>query len=686
MEMDRKAAVKAIKERLNIADLVRRYVELRQNGSRAMGCCPFHQEKTPSFSVNADEGFFYCFGCQASGDIFDFHARINGLEFKEALEQLAEECGITLERGGHSGKSGGQSGSLEKSRKQQALAMHELAKLHFVQNLKSPDGAGARAYLSGRELSPEVIRRFELGWSKPGWNSLHDALRKSGFKPEEAAQCGLLAKSERGSFYDRFRERLMFPIRNLAGKVVAFGGRVIGKTDDQAKYINSSDSPIYKKGEHLYGLFESRRAISQERSIVLTEGYMDVISLHQFGIENSCGVLGTALTPEQVKRLGQLSSKLVLIFDGDTAGRKAALRAAEMILTKGLACTVVLMPDGEDIDSFLHKEGKDAFVRLRESAPDGFDFCLSVLQREFAIKDQLEWAGKFLGQIPVAQPGDASLKSHYFTAFTYGLGVKEETLREVMSKLSPGAAGAQRFAAGRGQTEERRTSADDLIDEAPYGRNEQYYVQAVQAVQATGKPYAAWKNQALGTGGPAARHSQNSGFNNKRDGAPGARKNFAGSGWSGGKKNNSEAVPAALPMMPPPESMLEQQLMKFVVRYPRHLLKLRELGAEWFITTAFAKGLWNKLVKYGHEYSPAEVAAILTDKEKDFWIRCRIADNLPKDKEEQELQDVCATLTQSHRREHGKTCLSALRQMKGDSGADIDLLKALQETLRRSDE
>lgn len=658
MKMDGKAAVKAIKERLNIADLVRRYVELRQNGPRAMGCCPFHQEKTPSFSVNGDEGFFYCFGCQASGDIFDFYARINGLEFKEALEQLAEECGITLERGGHSGKFSAGSDSGEKSRKQQALAMHELAKLHFAQNLKSPDGAEARAYLKGRELSPEVIQRFELGWSKPGWNGLHDALRKGGFQPAGAADCGLLSRSERGSFYDRFRGRLMFPIRNLAGKVVAFGGRIISKADDQPKYINSSDSLIYKKGEHLYGLFESRRAISQEQSIILTEGYMDVISLHQFGIENSCGVLGTALTPEQVKRLGQLSSKLVLIFDGDGAGRKAALRSAEMILTKGLACTVVLMPDGEDIDSLLHKEGKAAFMELRGRALDGIRFCLSVLRRDFAPKDQLEWAGKFLAQI-----NEPQLKSRYAGEFAAQLGVDEAILRQSM--LGTHGAG--------------RSGQAGLAESGAQGG----WQPGVQP-RAQGKPYSNWKNQGLGTGKSFQKSRENSGFNNKRSANADARKNFAGSRWAGGKTSNIEVAPVSLPAMPPAESMLEQQLMKFVVRYPQHLLKLRELGAEWFITTAFAKSLWNKLVKYGHEYSPAEVAAILTDKEKDFWIRCRIADNLPKDKEEQELQDVCTTLTQSHRREHGKTCLSALRQIQGDSGADIDLLKALQETLRRS--
>ena len=656
--MDGKAAVKAIKERLNIADLVRRYVDLRQNGPRAMGCCPFHQEKTPSFSVNGDEGFFYCFGCQASGDIFDFYARINGLEFKEALEQLAEECGITLERGGHSGKlGGGKADSGEKSRKQQALAMHDLAKLHFVQNLKATDGAEPRAYLEGRELSPEVIQRFELGWSKPGWNGLHDALLKGGFQPEEAAICGLLSKSDRGSFYDRFRGRLMFPIRNLAGKVVAFGGRIISKVDDQPKYINSSDSLIYKKGEHLYGLFESRRAISQEQSILLTEGYMDVISLHQFGIENSCGVLGTALTPEQVKRLGQLSSKLVLIFDGDTAGRKAALRSAEMILTKGLACTVVLMPDGEDIDSLLHKEGKDAFMELRSRALDGVRFCLSVLRRDFAPKDQLEWAGKFLAQISEPQ-----LKSRYAGEFAAQLGVDETILRQSML--------------GTYGTEGAQTGGQPG---------------AQDGWQSGGKTKSSsnWKNQGLGTGKTFQNSGQNSEFNNKRSGNQwnqGAQKNFTGSRWTGGRKSNIEVAPVSLPVMPPAESMLEQQLMKFVVRYPQHLLKLRELGAEWFINTAFAKGLWNKLVQYGHEYSSTEVAAILTDKEKDFWIRCRLADNLPKDKEEQELQDVCTTLTQSHRREHGKTCLSALRQIQGDSNADIDLLKALQETLRRSDE
>lgn len=416
------SASQAIKDRINIVDLVKRYVNLHHSGgSRWMGPCPFHQETKGSFSVNEEEGFFYCFGCQASGDIFDFYSRINGVDFKEALEQLAEEAGIELKVA----RNPQQSGEADKARtlRKQALKMHEVAKKFYRGNLLATAGKACREYIAARELSKEIVESFELGWSLPEWSGLSNALRRAGFSPADTVASGLVIHGDKGA-YDRFRSRLMFPIKNLSGHVIAFGGRIIDQADT-AKYINSSDSPIYKKGDNLYGLFQARRAVSAKKSVMMTEGYMDVLTLHQFGYQNSCGVLGTALTAEQIKRLAGFTSHMELIFDGDPPGRKAALRSAEMILSRGLNCRVVLLPDDEDIDSLLKGHGKEEFEDLREKAPDGFTFCLRVLNESYAPKDALAWMKQFMQHLELPE-----LAGKYVSEFARGLGFDAAILRK----------------------------------------------------------------------------------------------------------------------------------------------------------------------------------------------------------------------------------------------------------------
>lgn len=421
MSYAKRSATQEIKARINIVDIVRRYVALQRHGNRWVAPCPFHQETKPSFSVNEEEGFFHCFGCQASGDLFDFYAKINGLDFRDALAQLAEEAGIKLET--HREKSGGE-GKRESDSRRSFFKMYEFAAAYYVRNLASPDGAACRDYLSRRKISAEIIENFALGWSSQGWKGLADSFRRAGFSQEEAVKAGLLSASDKGNAFDRFRGRLMFPIHSLANRTIAFGGRIIAPDEDAAKYINSADSPIYKKGEHLYGLAHARRGISAKRSAMLTEGYMDVLTLHQYGYTNACGVLGTALTTEQVKRLSGFCSSLELLFDGDGPGRKAAMRGVEMAVAKGMRCSVVLMPEGEDIDSLLHSSGKDAFEQLRANAPDGLDFCIRTL-REASPREAVEWVKNFLRQ--VEQP---ELLSSYVSRLARGLDIDESSLRQ----------------------------------------------------------------------------------------------------------------------------------------------------------------------------------------------------------------------------------------------------------------
>ncbi len=422
--MDR-SAVEAVKARISIADVVRRYVDLKPVSGRFMCPCPFHQETKPSMSVNDDEGFFYCFGCQASGDVFDFYARINGLEFREALEQLAAEAGVDLGNVPHDPHA-----AERKARKQMLLEMHEESKAYFQRNLKLNSGDFCKRYLQDRGMTQDMIERFGLGYSPEDWHGLDNFLKSKGRTSEQGVEAGLLSKNDKGNIYDRFRARLIFPIQDLSGKVIAFGGRII--TDGEPKYLNSSDTPIYKKGDHLYGLNLARSTMTRTKRAILTEGYMDVISLHQFGYTDSCGVLGTALTPEQVKRLAGFCSCIDLIFDGDGAGRKAALKSSRMILLQGVSCKVVLMPDGEDVDSLLQQQGTEGLEACMDAAPDGLQFCMNTLRAEFAPRDIMAWAKSFLTDL-----SDPSLRAYYLPRIATGLGLSEADFRRDAGAPTP---------------------------------------------------------------------------------------------------------------------------------------------------------------------------------------------------------------------------------------------------------
>lgn len=421
-------AIRFIKEKISLVDLVGRYVELKRNGLRFSGPCPFHQETKPSFSVNEEKGFFYCFGCQASGDLFEFYSRINGIEFRESVEQLAREAGISVEFG--EGK-GSRKREKNKGETSAMLELYKFSAAVYAENLAGSDGQEAREYLRKRQASQEIIEKFELGWAPRDWRFLENRIRRRGLDPNLAVRAGLLAASENGRFYDRFRGRLMFPIRNLSGQVIAFGGRIIANVDE-AKYINSAESPIYKKKENLYGLFQARRPITTQGEAMLTEGYMDVLTLHQFQFSNSVAALGTALTEEQVKRLSGFCSRFVLIFDGDNPGRKAALRASAMILAAGLACKVALLPPEHDIDSLLKEEGRESFINILSQAPDGLRFCGDCL-RSMAPREAVDWAKNFLASVTV--PEIANTYASRIAAF---LNMEEGSLRQHAVQTRPG--------------------------------------------------------------------------------------------------------------------------------------------------------------------------------------------------------------------------------------------------------
>ncbi len=440
-------AIEDIKSRLDLLDLVGRYVELRQAGQRWVGVCPFHQESKPSLSLNPEQGFFYCFGCQAAGDVIDFYCRINGLEFAEGLRELAQETGVSLQ--GDKGQARGQG---SRSWGRICLQANALAQEYFRQALDSEQGAQARQYLRDRGVSQEMVERFSLGWSPGRWQGLKDYLAQRGISPEQGLQAGLLSSNSRGRVYDRFRNRVTFPIHDLQGRVLAFGGRVLQDVEGQPKYLNSSESPVFKKGEQLYGLYQARKGITQSKQALLTEGYADVISMVQHGFGNTCGVLGTALTREQVKRLSGLCDTVYLLFDGDRAGQQAALRSTQMILASGLQARPVTLPEDQDVDSLLHSQGARALEQLLQKAQEGLAFCLQMIRLHYSPQNITKWAQDFLQQLK-----SQALQAYYLPRLAEGLGLSEPLLRQ---SLQEGAAVKPKRAQGhQGQQEQQKPGA-----------------------------------------------------------------------------------------------------------------------------------------------------------------------------------------------------------------------------------
>ncbi len=413
--------IEEIKSRLDMVELVRRYVDLKPAGGRFMGVCPFHQETKPSMSVNPEQGFYYCFGCQASGDAIDFYCRINGLDFVDGLKELAGDVGVNVDH------VQGEAQQDKAGDRKAALEMHALAQAFFRGGLQSRQGEAARQYLHSRGVDRSVIDLFELGWSPDSWNGLKNHLIQKGYHAEQGVAAGLLSQNANGRIYDRFRSRVIFPIHDLNGRIVAFGGRVLG--DGDPKYLNSSDSPIFKKGDLLYGLYQARKMVTQSKEVLLTEGYADVISMVQFGFANACGVLGTALTKKQVQRLAGLCHTVTLVFDGDRAGREAALRSAEMILCFGLKVRVVSLPEQEDVDSLLRKEGPQALNSLIQESEQGLAFCLNMITSHSSPKEVMAWAIRFLKSMH-----DVSYRAYYLPRLADGLKISEIELRQALSE------------------------------------------------------------------------------------------------------------------------------------------------------------------------------------------------------------------------------------------------------------
>lgn len=350
--------IERIRASTNIVELIGGYLRLRKQGQNFVALCPFHSEKTPSFSVNEGRQIFKCFGCGKGGDIFSFVQEIENLSFPEAVAFLAQRCGISIrEEPAQSDENS--------ARRNRLLKVMAAAADYFRENLSG--NMGARQYLEDRCIGEETISRFGLGFALPG-SHLLSHLTSQGFSRDDLEECGLIVAGDSGEFYDKFRNRIMFPIVNLSGQVIAFGGRVIG--DARPKYLNSPETVLYSKGHNLYGLHTARDAIRKRGFAVLVEGYFDCIVPSQFGVENIVASLGTALTESQVRLLGRHTRQVVVNFDPDSAGMTAATRSVDLFLSQGFHVNVVHLPEGTDPDSYILSKGVESYLaQLKQSVP-----------------------------------------------------------------------------------------------------------------------------------------------------------------------------------------------------------------------------------------------------------------------------------------------------------------------------
>ncbi len=375
--MAQDTAKEEIKRRLDLVAYIQRFVPLQRSGRRHRGRCPFHQERNPSFYVDGGAGLFKCFGCGAAGDIFAFAQRIHSLTFPEAAEQLAAEAGVEW-RPAHA--------AADKSRqslRQSIFRANDLALRFFTESLNGPEGAQAREYLAARGLSEETIARFEIGYAPADEQSLHRFLTARGLARDLCVQAGLI----HGGGRDMFVERVMFPVRDATGRVIAFGGRTL--IDDPAKYINSPDTPVFKKGDNLYGLTLARTAAAAAHRIVIVEGYTDVIALHQAGIEYAVACLGTALTPNHLLLAARYAEQIVLAYDADAAGLKAALRDISMFEGCPAEVRIALLSEGHDPDTLVRAEGPEAFLAIIDHAVPAPEFKLQMALAAFKTSDRL---------------------------------------------------------------------------------------------------------------------------------------------------------------------------------------------------------------------------------------------------------------------------------------------------------
>ena len=363
MSLYTKESIERVKEAVDMVALVGARTDLRRVGTRWTGLCPFHDERTPSFSVNAEHKLYHCFGCGESGDAIKFVQATEGLDFKEAVEQLADRHGVELKR-----EQEDPAAEERRRRRERLLRLVERTAGYYERVLwESGEAAPAREYLAGRGLGEEVLRKFRVGYSQSAWDRVLMAAQRDGFSQQELEAAGLAQRGRNGGLYDRFRGRIMFPLSDARGRVLGFGARAL-RDEQRPKYVNTSENELYHKGKQLFGIDHARAAAAKRGRIVAVEGYTDVLALHQVGIEETVAIMGTALTDDQLKELGRAAKTIYFALDADTAGQEAMLRAARAARDRDLELLAVSMPEGRDPAELVAERGPDAFRGLLEGA------------------------------------------------------------------------------------------------------------------------------------------------------------------------------------------------------------------------------------------------------------------------------------------------------------------------------
>jgi DNA primase len=414
-----------LKSRVDIVDVVQEFVELKKGGSNHLGLCPFHTEKSPSFSVNRSGQFYHCFGCGKGGDVIGFLMDITGMSFMEAVEQLAERVGMEIP----------QTRGSDPSRREEAelAARANLAAAeHFYRTLFESAGTDALAYLTNRGLSEDTIRAFRLGYVTSDSKGLTSHIRDAGLAPTALETAGIMMSSKFGGPpKNRFANRVVFPIIDQVKRVIGFGGRIM--EGDGPKYLNSPETPVYHKSRVLFGIPQAMAAIKLAREAIVVEGYMDVIALHQAGIENVIAASGTAFTVEQARIIGRMANRVLLLFDGDNAGLAAASRGADSFLTTDLTVGIVILPEGHDPDSFVGEHGADALRERLADALDIWEFKLRTLADggERTVSDRMKLAGEVADSISMVE--DELKRDIYIDDLSVKINVSRNEMRKAVA-------------------------------------------------------------------------------------------------------------------------------------------------------------------------------------------------------------------------------------------------------------
>jgi DNA primase len=448
--------IEEIKERSDFIQIASEYVTLKKIGRNFQGLCPFHSEKTPSFTINEEKGIFHCFGCGAGGNIFTFLMRAANLSFPEAARQLAKRAGVELPRE--------EMTKAERKNRQERESLFQVNRLasEYFQHLllNSQEGEGALKYLQSRGLSKELIIQYRLGYAPEAWNKLLNWLSEKKVSLSWAERVGLIAPSlkKKGDYYDHFRGRIIFPIFDLQGRILGFGGRVLGQ--GQPKYLNSPESLIYQKSKSLYGLYQAREAIQREDMVLLVEGYFDLLTLHQHHFLNSVATLGTALTREHIDILKRYTKRFMLLFDADEGGKKAAQRSLELFLEKELSAKAVVLAPGYDPDSYLREFGAEGLSEKMKEAPFLVDFFIEETAKRFDASISGKAAAVVEGLAPmVARIKNLIERDLYIKKVAEMLGLKEEVIRGSLKQPRKGS----RF---------EQVGTDVVADSGPRGAEE----------------------------------------------------------------------------------------------------------------------------------------------------------------------------------------------------------------------